>query len=522
MNLSFWRRVFTGKGNARGAAAPIGAVLTLACFAAVAEPAGAQESAPRKELDWPDTFAAKRAHAFFKAAEAEDDAPMREFQQLIRSPESLKETPLEHRVTKARSLREQAGAVEIGKVVPDGEYNVDVIGKSSKLGLWLKFRFVFDPAEPHYLVSMQGTPTTAPSEPPVALESADSVEKLLEQACKKSGIAAFAIAVIKEGRVQEVAAAGVRRNDRPDPVRPTDRFHIGSVGKSMAATLVAKLVEEGKLRWDSKVGEVLSGIPMRSEYADVTLEQLLQHRGGIAAYTEDLPMEHDQALKNSGTCTKQRTAFAAEFLNESPVVPPGAVMIYSNAGYSLAALMAENVTKKSWEELMTTMLFPALDLKTCGLGWPATPDRPDQPYGHFDNPPSLRVQNFGDYDLGDYLSPAGDIHCSAEDLAKYVVFHLAGIQGKDGWLSAETVRRLHRPPGTERPSYAAGWMVEEPPGAKVRHWHDGSAGTFYTRAVMYPDDGFALVVLSNAGIPAKPWADEIIRVACKMNSFTCE
>jgi CubicO group peptidase (beta-lactamase class C family) len=366
---------------------------------------------------------------------------------------------------------------------------------------------------------MQGTPTGPPDQAPLTHDPASNLTQLLEQARQRSGLPALAVAYVRDGRVQDAAAIGVRRVDRGDPVQIDDRFHVGSVGKAMTASVIAKLIEDGRLRWESKVSEVLSDVAMRPEYRDVTLEQLLQHRGGIPPYTDDIPEARMKTLKSAGTPMQQRAAFIAQVLNEPPTVPPGTVMIYSNAGYALAGHMAERVTKKSWEEIMTTMLFPSLGMSGSGLGWPATAARPDQPYGHFDSLPNLRVQGLDDYEFGHFLTPAGDVHCTVKDLARFVAFHLEGLRGQDGWLKAETIRRLHRPPGTHRPAYAGGWMVEEPAGGKARHWHVGSAGTFFASVALYPDDGVAIVGLSNAGFPANPVLDEVTRAVMKMSGL---
>jgi CubicO group peptidase (beta-lactamase class C family) len=468
-------------------------------------------TSPTAQVAWPNTFAARRAQVFFDAVYAADDEPMREFQRVNRSPESLAETPLEQRVLKARSLRDQAGDLEFGKIETDGEYKVAVIAKSTKIGIWLRFQIAFNPDPPHYLISMQGTPTGPPDQVPIKLDATASLTQLLDQAKERSGLPALAVAVVKSGRIHEWAATGVRHINRPDRVSRDDRFHIGSIGKSMTATIVAKLIEEKTLSWDSKLGEVLADVAMRPEYAEVTIEQLLQHRGGIQAYTEDLTLERLQSIKDIRGLVEQRAAFVAQVLNEPPTAPPGSAMIYSNAGYSVAAHVAERTAKKPWEDQLTAF-FSSLGMNHSGIGWPASASRPDQPFGHFDSPPHLRPQGFDDYELGHFLAPAGDVHCSIEDLARYADFHLQGLRGLDGWLKAETIRRLHRPPVNERPAYAGGWMVEEPLGEKVRHWHEGSAGTFYAGIALYPNDNFAIVSASNAGVAAKPVLDEVTAV----------
>jgi CubicO group peptidase (beta-lactamase class C family) len=459
---------------------------------------------------WPDTLAAKRAKQFFEAVHAADDGPMREFESANRSPESLRETPLEQRVAKARSIREQVGGLEIGKVEADGDFKIDVVARAARLGVWLRFRLIFSPEAPHYLQSIQGTPTGPPDQAPIRLNPSMTLPEMLDEARRQSGVPAVAVAVVRNGQVEESAVTGVRCADGSDAAGSNDRFHVGSVGKAMTATLIGKLVEQGVLNWDTTVGSVLADVAMRPEYAGVTLEQLLQHRGGIRSYTEDLAEEGSKRLVAAGDPTQQRLAFARQLLNEPPVTAPGTVMAYSNAGYSLAALMAERRSGRSWELLMGEHVFGPLGMTGASFGWPLTAERRNQPCGHFDAPPRLRVQKPGEYELGDFLAPAGDIHCTIGDLARFAISHLEGLRGKDGVVKAETVRRLHRPPVSERPAYACGWTVEALPGGRSKHWHEGSGGTFYAAMMVLPEDDFAVVALANAAMPAKPCLDAIL------------
>jgi CubicO group peptidase (beta-lactamase class C family) len=105
----------------------------------------------------------------------------------------------------------------------------------------------------------------------------------------KHGLPALAAAVVKDGSIVAAGAVGVRVHGIDIKVTIDDRFHLGSDTKAMTATLVAMLVEEGKLRWDLTIGEVLGGdVPgMNPQLAAVTLEQLLSHSGGIPSDTPD-------------------------------------------------------------------------------------------------------------------------------------------------------------------------------------------------------------------------------------------
>lgn len=131
-------------------------------------------------------------------------------------------------------------------------------------------------------------------------------------------------------------------------------------------------------------------------------------------------------------------------------------------------------------------------------------NRPNQPLGHVGTPPSLNVQDSCEDLYGeDYYGPAGSVHCSIEDLARYAAFHLQGLRGMDGVLKTETVRRLHTPlPGEH---YMGGWVVNKEDGGERRDGHEGTAGTFFAMVQLYPNENLAVVAAANIGPPTAPY-----------------
>lgn len=182
---------------------------------------------------------------------------------------------------------------------------------------------------------------------------------------------------------------------------------------------------------------------------------------------------------------------------------------YSNAGYVVAEYMAERVAKQSWEEFMLGLVFKPINLRSAGFGWPAAKGRPNQPFGHFGALPDMSVKEIGEDATGDldYFGPAGNIHCSVEDFARYVASHLQGLRGRDGVLSTEAVRRLHTPP--EGNDYASGWWVRQTDGGERLHEQTGSGGTFYAWIALYPESDLGVVLLTYCGFHAKPFLKEV-------------
>ena len=85
--------------------------------------------------------------------------------------------------------------------------------------------------------------------------------KIVETVQMKYHLPALAVSIVSDGKVWKSAAVGHRKVDDPILVTVSDQFHIGSCTKSMTATLVAMLVERGKVKWESTVSESSQGPP---------------------------------------------------------------------------------------------------------------------------------------------------------------------------------------------------------------------------------------------------------------------
>src|SRR5262245_1302028 len=233
--------------------------------------------------------------------------------------------------------------------------------------------------------STSGTP--APVAPGGSGESAvRDISSIIGAIRSRHQVPGVVAAIVDHDHVAAIGAAGVREHDQPDRVMISDLFHIGSCTKSMTATMLGTLVEEGKLKWSTTVGEVfpdLAGI-MDPGWKAVTVEQLVTHRSGAPA---DLSPDNlwGRLWNHKGTPTEQRMTLVEGVVRRPPVSTPGTKFLYSNAGFAIAGAMAEKITGQSWEDLMRARLFEPLGMTSAGFGAPGTPGSAqaiDQPRGH--------------------------------------------------------------------------------------------------------------------------------------------
>ena len=449
-----------------------------------------------QEVKIPDTPAGKMAKAYFKAHNNDGFEAMREFTAKRRTKASLERVSLDDRMAQFKQIKGMLKQLEVKQIVMSEEAQLTVLTFSEATGAWFEIGFTLKPDNYELLEGFALQPSSAPKEAgDEGYGEWTSLSDLLNKVVEKEGFPGISMAVIKDGKIHEIAVAGVRKVGTTDAIQSSDRFHVGSITKSMTATLIGKLVEDGKLSGDANLKTLFPKMNMLPAYEQVTVHQLLTHTAGIPGYLTVSDELEAELLALPGNPTKQRLAFTERVLNEEPNTTPGS-FAYSNAGYAILGAISEKVSGKSWEKQMEKVLFGPLNMSTAGIGWPKDVKGGNQPIGHYDEVGKYNPHADSSYDLGAYIDPAGDVHASMEDLAKYALAHLNGLTDKQGILKPETVKWLHTVP--EKMNYAAGWFVVEQDGEMV-HVHNGSASTFMAMMQINPDTNEGYVLAANAG-----------------------
>jgi hypothetical protein len=118
-----------------------------------------------------------------------------------------------------------------------------------------------------------------------AEEEGKVLTPLFEAICSKHGVPAVTGGLISTDGLQYSAAAGVRKAGGRTPVTTSDLWHLGSITKSLTATLVATFVMENQLKWDAKLGDLLPNLMEKAtpQARGITVKHLLTHRSGLPA-----------------------------------------------------------------------------------------------------------------------------------------------------------------------------------------------------------------------------------------------
>lgn len=336
-----------------------------------------------------------------------------------------------------------------------------------------------------------------------------TLETELDRVRETEKVPALAAAAVVDGQLVDIAAVGCRSLNDETLVTTDDKWHIGSCTKPMTATLAGILIERGKMDWRTTIGDVLDKYSMRDEWRGVTLEQLLSNYGGVnnCAITQIL----GNSINGSMSPFEQRSQIVKELLMLTPHSVPGKRFLYSNNGYAIAGHMLEVIAHNDWEQLITTLLFQPLDMKSAGFGAPGSKARLDQPRGHRHEKSAAGrkpawtlqpVQPGPGADNPPAIGPGATVHCSIHDLAKFASLHAGTASGarkvSTNVIHDETRQRLHKPFG--RKGYALGWFVVPRPWGKGSVLnHNGSNLLWYTAMWVAPQTGAVFVAATNAG-----------------------
>ena len=318
-------------------------------------------------------------------------------------------------------------------------------------------------------------------------------------------------------QASSVAVAGRRRLGQSTPVDAQDRFAIGSNTKAMTSAAIVSLAERGGPAVSLTVSQVFTGI--HPAYAQVTVADLLHHRGGLPAFNGSGPQEDvflaavaADTRPLPSTMTARRAYFARWLVAQAPApgVVPGRDFLYSNAGYVLAAAMLEARTGKTFEALFDDALVQPLGLQ--GTWRSEVPGDRDVLWGHEGPANALAVveataEARATKDWLDILGPAGQWACTGAAYAQWLRWHVLALRGERTPLPQAYVRDLRAASGSQ---YAWGWQTAATPN-RMLLTHTGHVPGFMAEVVVDRGGDFAMFGMSNTGYFAADGSSWVLR-----------
>jgi CubicO group peptidase (beta-lactamase class C family) len=286
------------------------------------------------------------------------------------------------------------------------------------------------------------------------------------------------------GGEAQYAAFGVTSLENPLPVTPGTLFQIGSITKTFTGTLAMQLVGEGLLDLDAPVRTYLPGLRLGDEAAaaGATMRHLLTHMGGWEGDYFDDPSRGDDAL-----------ALIVERLAGLPqVVPLGAIFSYNNAGFYIAGRVLELVGGEPYERLVEERILRPLGLDDTYF-FPEDVMTQRFAAGHHeaDGDEGTVVEVARPWQLPRAANAAGGLTSTVGDLLRWARFHLGA---EPAWLPS-----MRDQQATIRPGEHVGltWLLHDV-GDLQLFGHDGGTNGQISRLLIAPDEGEAVVVLTNA------------------------
>lgn len=192
---------------------------------------------------------------------------------------------------------------------------------------------------------------------------ADEIEVAREHlaAINESVIApSVSVAIGVGGEIVWAETTGYADLETETPADENTRYLIGSVSKPLTATVAVMLSEAGRIDLDARVGDVLPDFPAHG--ADITLRQLLSHRGGIRHYKMLYEPPFSELLY---TTHFESVADSLVLFQDDPLqFEPGTGFGYSTFGYTLASRMMEEMAGQDFLSLMDETLFDPAGLSS--------------------------------------------------------------------------------------------------------------------------------------------------------------
>ncbi|MDF2191015.1 serine hydrolase domain-containing protein [Paraflavitalea sp. CAU 1676] len=308
---------------------------------------------------------------------------------------------------------------------------------------------------------------------------------------KYRGVPGLVYAVFDADQVLDIGASGVREFRKKDSIRITDRFYTGSNSTAFTAYVGAKLIEAGKLSWNTSIVKALPEVNGKTMklYHTVTLRQLLAQRAGIRPYTQ--PDDFKELPRIAGSKTEQRRSFATLVLKNPPLlIIDSSQPVYSAAGTVIAASMMEKTSGKSWEELIGIYINKPLNI-AARFGQPRLSDSL-QPAGHGE---SMGILQAGLASTTmTYIAPATDINISLKDYIVFMQDMLKALEHKRSNISAASAELLLNP----QPGLSMGWETDSWKKMRI-HYYLGRSDLFSNYTTIIREKKIGIIVLCNSG-----------------------
>lgn len=293
------------------------------------------------------------------------------------------------------------------------------------------------------------------------------------------------VGVISNHQVIFKKAYGLMNLEYNLPNTETTAFNLASVSKQFTAYAILLLEQEGKLNLDDEAHKYLAWLP---DYGHpITLRQLIHHTSGIPS-SDNLRLFAGISLEQPWT-TEDEIELMKRYAQLNFI--PNEEHLYSNAGYFLLGQVVEKVSGQTFDSFMKAQIFDPLGMKNSSI---------------FDEPGKIIVNKASAYRKTDHgyqhMNPEADsffgetnLYTSLDDMLLWCANLLDPKVGNKE-ITSRIFNPIDRTSKGDTIKYTYGFSISKYKGIRMAE-HGGAAMGVRSHVMLFPDQNFAVFVLSN-------------------------
>ena len=341
-------------------------------------------------------------------------------------------------------------------------------------------------------------------------DRAEEVRKVVETYMAEQGVVGCSIAIGERGEVVFEEGFGYSDLENLVTAKPETIYRLASISKSITATSVMQLVEQGKIDLDADIRKYVPEFPEKKHI--ITTRHILSHLSGIRHYK-------DAEVQSKKRYTSVEGSLA--IFKEDPLLQePGETFSYSTYGYTLLARLVEKVSGEKYPDYLRKHIFDSAGMSTAGVEdlIAIVPNRARGYMKGRNGEP--RNSNYADIS---YKWGGGGLVTSAPDLCRFGIAIINNTLTKEETRKEMwTEQKLNDGSGTR---YGLGWSVRTL-GDRRMFGHSGAQQMVRTLLMVFPDDETVIAILTNyenhdpsrlGRAIAQVWFEEEVRTASGLN-----
>ena len=330
---------------------------------------------------------------------------------------------------------------------------------------------------------------------------AKEMDRFIQHAMKELSLPGASVAIIQNDKAVYRKGFGVKKLGSKGKVTPETLFMIGSTTKPLTTLMLSKLVEQGKLKWDTPIHDVLPSFELEDK--KVTSQFQVKH---TACACTGMPRRDMEFV--FGSLSKSAEDTMSQLHSMKPTTGFGETFQYSNHLVAVGGFLGGNVYGKGsdlfskYDNAMKNLVFQPLGM-TSTIVKPTAADlaKLASPHSRDYNSKMVPFPQALD-DMVYPIAPAGSIWSNVDDMSKYVMMELhkgKNLEGKV--LFSEEQIQKRRTPGVkvdETTTYGLGLFLEKNKGITIIG-HGGNTMGFTHDLFFLPDYNVGMIVQTNAG-----------------------